>query len=417
MTDGGGKIPDDLVKWLNDHSVNHPLHLEEVKPPFEKARKYILATINLKGLDFKTRNYNPRTPNQGKVRELQASISQLNMLSPLTCAFLESPEEDFTDPNNKILENVILIDGRHRFNALQLLAKDNKDWADKARIDIKVFFGLKKSDLHVLATYLNKTRRNLSKGEYFRAIVKIYEEKLFELRQDSGKPVTEEQVFKEIHGRELTDKNFDLSVGRIVGITAFDEEEDDSWYPRVGIHQNDKYKIDNTDDTLYCQITAGNLAELLRYLCCIQPYNDLGDKRSVEIDNTLRLGRIFRKEVLDQQIKERGTINHTTIGCKFWCIAAIGSLFEEIDGMNSSRNDSILAQEDPDWDLIGKLLSTYSRIMDGQAEIVQKYLDTDKLEYLKQAWSYQTTRAQVQRPLKQALSDNGIHFISGAAGV
>src|SRR5207245_2065052 len=127
-----------------------------------------------------------------------------------------------------------LIDGRHRFDALQALSIEDKQWANRARVDLKIYFGLSKSDLFSLSAYLNRTRKSLAKGEYYRVIVRIFEEKKKELEALDGKARTEEAVFKAISAQTISNRDFDLSIGRIVGLVAFDDEEADSWYPMVG---------------------------------------------------------------------------------------------------------------------------------------------------------------------------------------
>jgi hypothetical protein len=333
------------------------------------------------------------------VNELQASVRQLGLLTPLTCAYVGTQES----------EPVVLIDGRHRFDALKRMAAEETAWAKSGKVDLKVFYGLTRSELHVLATYLNRTRKALRKGEYFKAIVKIYEEKQREIEENTGKPVRETDLFDAIHARELTNRDFDLSIGRIVGLSAFDDEEDDSWYPLVGAFQNEKYSLDG--QTLYCPLTAGNLAEFLSYLCRPHPYSDFGEKRSVELGNVLELGRLFRRTVLSEPVVNRGDVTHTTVGCKFWCMAALGSLMALFDPLPvPSASLSVLANEDIDWKSVRSLLASYVKVMKHQAKIVSDFKSTNEPGFLENAWSYQTQRDQVKFPLRKALQENGCRF-------
>ncbi len=356
----------------------------------------------MSSLQFEKNDYNPRTPSPARVNELLASVRQLSLLSPLTCAFMPLGEKEL----------VLLIDGRHRYEALEALAKEDPDWARQARVDLKIYYGLSRSDLHVMATYLNRTRRALRKGEYYKAIVKIFEQKELELRQETGKPVKEIDIFNSIHARELTNRDLDLSVGRLVGIAAFDDEEADSWYPLVGTHQHEKCDI--AGQTYYCPLTAGNLAEFLSYLCFGHPYPDLGERRAVELGNVIRLGRLFRSLVLNDPVKQRHDTTHTTVGSKFWCMAALGGLLENSEAIpEAPRGSSALANDDLDWKAIEEVIEGYAKVMKKQADIVRGYKDTSEPGFLKDAWSYQTQREQVRVPLKQELAKRGVRFRIG----
>jgi hypothetical protein len=321
------------------------------------------------------------------------------MLTPLTCAFIEGQRK----------EPVVLIDGRHRFSALQELDKEDPDWAQGARVDVKLFYNLTKSELHVLATYLNRTRRRLKRGEYYKAIVKIFEEKQGELEAETGTMATEFKIFSAVPRRSLTNRDFDLSIGRLVGLAAFREEEGGSWHPYVGLHQNDKFESDA--GVFYCPVTAGNVAELLRNLCYPRPYSDYGEKRAVELGNVLILGEIFRRTILGNPTRNAREVTYSTVGSKFWCLAAFGSLMRDWTTFNEPTGEaSILSDPEPDWDEVRGLLKSYTEIMADQAEIVREYKATKELETLKHAWSYQTQRDQVRRPLQEAFEQHGYTF-------
>jgi hypothetical protein len=409
------EIPGELTKWLTSHNA---INLKAERTPTaviggsrasdipisdERFKHYVLTTVDLMNLTFNNHKFNPRTPNQGKVNELKASITQLTMISPLTCSFTEkknlAPDE----------EEVMLIDGRHRFDALMLLKKNDPSWLQNARVDVKIYFGLQRSDLHVLATYLNQIRRPLKRGEYYKAIVHIFEEKQKELESSKGIPITESQVFSQIHSRELKDRNFDLSIGRIVGITAYDEEQDDSWFPLVGDHQNAKYEEKGDHRVYYRPLTAANLAEFLRHMCKPGPYGDYGEVRAVEIGNVRKLGRQFRKHILVEKIKDRRTVSRTSVACKFWCLSAFGRLMPTVKSL-SGKGESILANPLVAWDVIDDMLIKYSEVMAEQTETIQEYQRSGKLLDLDKAWSYQTQSEKVSLHLRKALEEKGIKF-------
>lgn len=401
-------LPHELRAWLERHGASEVISQSTPVVYMDyPRRRYVLATVRLKDLigddSFTRTDYNPREPDPRKTRDLQASITLLSMLSPLTCAFVDKTNRDKEDKK----EHVILIDGRHRFEALKLLAKDtqNKRWLDETRIDMKVFFGLSKSDMHVLATYLNRTRRALKKGEYFRAIVKIYEKKETELHEATGKPATEEEIFEAVNPHELTDRNYDLSIGRIVGLTAFAKEEGDSWNPFVGVHQADRIDEENHEFfDYYCPLTANNMGLFLRDQCRVKPYGKEWNKRDMEIGNVVRLGRLFNKIVFTHPLSSRGKFTDTTVSCKSWCISSLGSLMARAEILQNGEEESLLSREDIDWTFVEGLLKEYMKIMEEQAGIVTRYyaeqqLDR-KMDLYNRAWSHQTEKAIVTSRLQ-----------------
>lgn len=408
------KVPAGLDRWLRDHRAAGERLTDYALFPDSDGKEgarwpFLLTTAPFRELKFEVHKYNPREPNEGKVRELEASIRQLTLLSPLTCAYIEKGE---TDVSTGKTERIVLIDGRHRFKALQNLSGD-RAWADSARIDLKVYWNLEKSDLHLLATYLNRTRRALKRGEYYRAIVEIYENRLSEILEQTGKTPTEDEVFKSIHARELTDKDFDLSVGRVVGLTAFDKEELDSWCPLVGLGQRQPIQEPLGDVTdAYCPMTAGVLAEFLRPLCQTSAYSDKGRRRSAEIDNVLDLGRVFRKTKLLQPVLNFKIQTATSVGCKYWCMVAFGELIAcSTEVYPEDRGDSApLALDDQDWKAYAKLVSSYRDVMEGQAKFVNDNPEGTNLALLNKAWSYQTVKGKVKANLRKELTDRGFSF-------
>lgn len=396
--------PEELIRWVLTKGGVSWVADNAVFPTTQHERSYLLTSVALKDLMFVNHEFNPRVPSPTRVGEMQASISQMSMITPLTCAYIE-PEERSREKTAGD-EPVVLIDGRHRFTALEDLASNDADWASQARVDLKIYYGLNRSDLYQLATYLNRTRRNLKKGEYYQVIVKIFEETKSEIEAQSRRPATEQEVFDKISERAVPNKTFDLSIGRIVGLTAFDDEESDAWYPMVGLNQRQRYQ--GPAGRGYCPMTAGNLAGFLGELCKPKPYDDTGEKRATEIWNVLRLGRIFRNHIIKAFVTDYETATGITVACKFWCLSAFGSILYDSPMAKGARDKfgSLMADPNPDWDLIERSVKAYWDQMDEQATIINEY----KLQgfrqdpnVLKRAWSYQTQREQVKAPLKQAL--------------
>jgi hypothetical protein len=418
-------IPLGLEKWIHEHEGNQPVMQEGLAPYRESSKKFILVTCPLEKLGFNDHRFNPRTPSKEKIRELASSIASLSLLTPLTCAFIGKSKEssDNAEFNN---EEVVLLDGRHRFEALKELEKDYPSWKEKARIDLKIYFNLEMSDIYLLATYLNKTRKALAKGEYYKAIVDIYDSKQEEIsqRQKEGtrKMPTEKEVFSEITARDLSDKNFDLSIGRITGLTAFNEEEGGSWYPMVGLKQQDKIKTEEYQGYQghYCPLTAGNLAQFLGHLCYSGPYDDDGSKRATEIGNVLQLGVLFREKILrpvDNYEKATGT----TVACKHWPLDALGQLIEKKWGKylilgEGEKKESLLAHQNINWAKFREILNAYFQLMEEQACLINDYRKSksseENIEKLKEAWSYQTQRDQILAQLEPKMKEK-IEWLRG----
>ena len=403
------KLPGLLRAWIKDHQGVPGDTFVSIAPDSGNRKNFVIVNCPLKTLDFKDHRFNPRMPNKGKVNELIASISSLTLLTPLTCAYLEPSKNDESTDSE---DTVVLLDGRHRFSALEQLRTDYPEWARDARIDIKIYYNLEKSDVHIIATYLNKTRKALAKGEYYKAIVDIYDSRHDEIVEKSGKEPTEEEIFKSINARDLADKNFDLSVGRIVGMTAFNEEQEGSWYPFVGLRQQDRIKSgDNEGD--FCPLTAGNLATFLKHLCYSSFYTTNDGSRSIEITNVLQLGVLFKNIIL-KPVQSYDRANGTTVACKHWTLDALGKLIEEefkdtlVNGFDADR--SLMAHTEIRWDRFKSLLDEYYSIMKDQAEVINKYRDsmdkqdiTEAAKIIKNAWSYQTQTDQILPNLREYL--------------
>ncbi|HEV8050676.1 MAG TPA: ParB N-terminal domain-containing protein, partial [Thermoplasmata archaeon] len=222
----------ELAAWLVAHGANKLVYDSSAIPFTDGSRGFYLTSVGLLDLDFPSDEFNPRTQSTARTKEIQASITTLGLLTPLTCAYIPPEIGDKS--------RVVLIDGRHRFKALKALQAIDTGWGKRARVDIKIYFGLERSDLYLLATYLNRTRKNLTKGEYYKVVVDIFDEKKSEIEGRTGKPATEEVVFSEIASKALQNRDFDLSVGRIVGMVAFSPEwGEESWYPMVGSRQQE----------------------------------------------------------------------------------------------------------------------------------------------------------------------------------
>ena len=406
------EIKDQLIGWINLKKGNEPVFQEGVAPHGGKTRAFALTSCPLVNLKFDDHKFNPRTPNQGKVHELMASISVLTLLTPLTCVFIPS---DKTTNKEGTDETVFLLDGRHRFEALLELAKTDSDWEQKAKVDLKIYYGLQASDVYMLATYLNKTRKSLAKGEYYKFIAKIYDSKYDEIVRSEAVEPDEIRVFKDISSRELTSKNFDLSIGRIVGYTAFDPEQDGSWYPMVGLKQQDKID-DPKAKGKFCPITAGNMATFLRHLCSEQPYGKKDmERRSVEIGNVLTLGEYFRKIIL-HPVDSYEEATGTTVSCKHWPLDALGSLIES-DWSSELLNEGgsgykLLAHDDIKWERFSEILHAYYHIMSDQAIMINNYRSSENISELREAWSYQTQTLEIIRNLKP-LMKNKLNWLKG----
>ena len=198
-------LPPALREWVDSHAGTPPLEGTTAIPGADESdHSFIVTSVPVTKLHFEDTQFNPRTPSLGRVNELRASISQLGLLSPLTCAYIAPTTATRPD---QLSEDVVLIDGRHRFDALQALSKADKQWANRARVDLKIYFGLSKSDIFLLSTYLNRTRKSLAKGEYYKFIVRIFEEKKKELEAQDGKARKEEAVFKAISAQTITNAN------------------------------------------------------------------------------------------------------------------------------------------------------------------------------------------------------------------
>jgi hypothetical protein len=397
--------PDPLREWVTTHHGTPLLEGATAIPGANGSdHSFIVTSVPITDLRFEDHQYNPRHPSLGRVNELRASVHQLGLLSALTCAYVAGGKEE-----------VVLIDGRHRFDALRALSAEDKEWAKRARVDLKVYYGLTKSDLFQLATYLNRTRKALAKGEYYKVVVHIFEEKKKELEALDGRPRTEKEVFQAVSSHTISDRDFDLSIGRIVGMVAFDEEEDEAWYPMVGARQQERIRGPPSLSG-YCPLTAGNLAAFLGYLCNPKPYSDKGALRDTEIGNVLHLGGIFRKLIIDKPVKSYETATGTSIACKHWCLVAFGSLLHDskLFAPQVRAGRSPLAVSDPPWDRFTKVIATYREIMDAQAAIVRKYKSTEEPGFLKDAWSYQTQRDQVKVPLQRAFKEHNISELTRA---
>ena len=335
-----------LIGWIRFKHCKKPV-FEDAVPPFKgKQKAFALTSCPLSELEFTDHKFNPRTPNLGKINELEASIISLTLLTPLTCAYVESSDE-----------KVVIIDGRHRFAALEKLREEDKEWSKKAYVDLKIYYQLGKSDVYMLATYLNKTRKPLARGEYYKFIVEIYDSKYEEIVRESGKEPLEIEIFRQISSRELRNKNEDLSIGRIVGITALDDEQKGSWYPYVGLKQQDKIK-EGEEKGNFCPLTAGNLATFLKHLCYTAPYDDTGTKRAIEITNVLLLGEHFREQIL-KPVYTYDKATGTTVACKHWTLDALGSLIESTwksKFLSSSSNSGpLLSNTEIKWDTVNQL--------------------------------------------------------------
>ncbi|MEA3191514.1 MAG: hypothetical protein QOD77_2096 [Thermoplasmata archaeon] len=354
---------------------------------------FVLGTVRLAALRFKSHRFNPREPSEQRVLELMDSVRRLSLLNPLVCAYL-APDERGADD-----DLVVLIDGRHRHEALVRLAQENPEWAARARVDVKVYLGLSRSQLLVLATYLNRNRAALKKGEYYQSVARIYDERARELAR-RGAPPTERAVFRDLHGRELANRDFDLSIGRLVGLAAFARQPQPSWWPLVGSHQNQLLGPESRMQG-FAPLTAGNLAELLRPLCRDRPYDDTGASRRQELRNVLRLGTVFRRHCL-APLADRAA-SRTSVACKHWMVAAFGRILAASSLFPAAPAVAPLAGRFVDWGAVDLVVQHYGDVAEEQAAVVANYRATSRDEFLAKAWSHQTQRDQVAVPLLREL--------------
>jgi len=420
------EIPKGLIGWLEPR-CDSQFSITECKWPVDDLPKaYILCSSPLNLLKFENHDYNPRNPSEKKVDNLKSSIQTMGLFSPLTCAFLEDSEEQ-----------VLLVDGRHRFDALKKIRTDYPEWADQAYIDLKIYFSLQRSDLHAMATYLNKTRQKLKKGEYYKAIVKIYDERNEELIFQTKKTPSERDVISSIQGQEFPNKYIDFTIGRIVGLTAFNEEDEGAWYPFVGLGQREKIFMDKhpilkeelglaDQKSIYKPLTAGSFHDFIKPLCHDKSYEDWGKRRFVEIGNISKLGSVFssiffRKELFDIPANKQYTA--TTVGCKYWCIVSLGYIIKElehyiVDYSQYSQKYSTMGYDNIDWNEVEGIFKVYKSTMEKQSEYVQEFVEkkrnnaplVEQEEALKNAWSYYTTKEKVINPLRREFYEEDYEF-------
>lgn len=391
-------LPAGLVDWLAECSGSWSKPDASIVPANPTPKCFTLATVRFGDLDFRDHAFNPRVPSDVKVNELLASIRRLALLNPLVCAYLE-PED-----RGRRGESVVLIDGRHRYEALCRLAAEDRPWRENARIDLKVYYGLGRSELFLLSTYLNRNRRALRRGEYYRSVTRIYDERRDELTAHLGREPNEREVFQALHGRELRNRDFDLSIGRIVGLVGFGPARTARWAPLVGNSQNQLLAPD-TGLHGFAPLTAGNLAEFLRHLCLDRPYEDNGRARARELANVNRLGDLFRDAFL-RPVADYTVATDTTVGCKFWVLSAFGRVLRTSSLFSKQVADGAAPfSAEPDWRRIELIVEAYQEIMADQANLVNRYRDTESEEFLDRAWSYQTQRNQVLFRLVRALQE------------
>lgn len=381
-----GPTPDEhLCDWLAKNHARKLVFDQSAIPYSTQERGFFLTSVQLSTLTFPSDEFNPRTQTTARTNEIRASITSLGLLTPLTCAYIP--------PENDEESRVVLIDGRHRFKALKELEGQDKDWAKRARVDLKIYVGLERSDLYLLAAYLNRTRKNLTKGEYYRVVVDIFDEKKEEIEGKEGTPASEERIFGAIAHKALQNRDFDLSIGRIVGMVAFTEDYgDDSWYPMVGSRQQEAYdgplKL-----TGYKPITAGNLAALLRHVCWAGPYTtDQETLRATELTNVGKLGEIFRERLIKEPVRNYDEATETTMGSKHWTLVSLGIIFRDSRLFAASRRNgrSAFSDEKVKWAVIRRALDAYADEMADQAQRYNEARDSESNIDYGNIWAYQT---------------------------
>jgi ParB-like nuclease domain len=394
-----GPTPDkDLQDWLTKNQAAKLVFDRSAIPYSKHTRGFFLTSVRLSTLTFPSDEFNPRTQTTARTNEIRASITSLGLLTPLTCAYIPA---DNGDPSR-----VVLIDGRHRFKALKQLEGQDPDWGGRARVDLKIYVGLERSDLYLLAAYLNRTRKNLTKGEYYKVVVEIFDEKKAEIEGREGSPAGEERVFGAIAQKALQSRDFDLSVGRVVGMVAFTQDYgDDSWFPMVGSRQQEAY-----DGPLklsgYKPITAGNLAAFLRHLCWAGPYpTEQESYRATELTNVGKLGELFRDRLIKAPVRNYDEATETTMGCKHWTLVSLGIIFREsrLFAPRRQKGLSALSEEKVKWPIIRRALDAYA---DEMADQARRYNEArasgENIEYGK-IWAYQTQSDLIIPRLRPAI--------------
>lgn len=385
----GPTVPPRLRSWLEQRHVDlTEAHTSHLPGHGDHGRSFVLTTVPLRHLRFTDHRYNARQPSEAKINEVTSSMRYMGLLTPLTCFFDDQGDE------------VFLVDGRHRYEALQLLAVEEPDWADRAVVDVKIYMGLQASEVHVASAYLNRTRRNLRNGEYYQIIRTIYQTKYQELATTMKRTPTEDDVFNAISHRELANRNFDLSLGRLVAECALSPSSE-GWYPFVGGYQGQR--ILDPRISGYCPMTAGNLAHLLRPLCTVGPASEA--TRSMERQNIERLGDQFREHVLEP-VHRRSGITGVQTACRHWTLAAFGRILRGLVG--AAADVSPFGLSDVDWKNLGDAVRAYRKIMDKQAELIRGARQEDKDSLPESAWAWQTRLNLVQSALERELEAAGV---------
>lgn len=399
-TDGVPSPDTYLQKWLTENEAGRLVYDASAIPFGTTSRGFYLVTVGLKDLQFPDDEFNPRVATTARTNEIRASITALGLLTPLTCAYIPPDEGEAS--------RVVLIDGRHRFRALKELQKLDPTWGRRAHVDLKIYFGLERSDLYLLAAYLNRTRKNLTRGEYYKVVVDIFDEKKAEIEGRKGEPANEEAVFNEIAKKSLQSRDFDLSIGRIVGMVAFSRDYgDESWFPMVGSRQQETYD-GPLDVPGYKPITAGNLAALLRHLCKAGPYADGDRYRATELTNVGRLGEVFRARLIAQPVRSYDHATETTMGCKHWTLVSLGIILRDSVFFSRRRAESLSPFSDDriKWNVIERAVNAYADAMAEQARLYNDARQKEQnIDYGK-IWAYQTQSDLIVPRLHKEIDGN-----------
>jgi hypothetical protein len=401
------QIPPELKAWLDERDAFYTSAV--ARAPDAEEHPFVLATLPLKSLNFQDGQYNPREPIPAKIKQLAASISSLTMLTPLTAAHVDISKSGGTEP-------VVLLDGRHRFKALEMIVKRQKElgetsrWSVDDRIDVKIYHSLSRSQLNALSVFLNEGRRSLKKGEYYSGLLTMYNNRAKEMSAKLHRMPNETEVFETLRNKKgITNLNLDLSIGLHVARAGFDGEAK-GWFPFVGKGQGSpikgnveesfktneqdfnegvwgdekkrfEQKFDDTKVSLEgsCPITAGNLAYFLKPLC--RPSAFPGEKsydfRSTELQVVRRLGEEFQKCGILTGIENRG-VTPALLACKHWTIRSFSNLLAGLPELMAIKGDeeSILANAEREHEqLIKKGINAYAKACFAAAPKVNQFRD------------------------------------------
>lgn len=266
---------EDIETLLNGAKLYFPHEVAE-------SREIFLGSIPLKWISHNHR-LNPRIPRHQFLKQLQGDIKSLGLLTPLTCALVDRGDIEAGT------YEMLVIDGRHRLEAINQLLNGITEDTD-GNVDVKVISPeAPESFLYQLSLYLNRTRKALKKGEYFKHITELWQKAVEEMTTPDGPPL-ESAVFEFLKGTsELYDAKKDLTIGRIIG-ELLQTEIGDSF---IAIGQGEKLYYQ--ENIITKVITAQNFQNLITPFVSFKAYDEPepSESRSKEIMNAIKLAEIL----------------------------------------------------------------------------------------------------------------------------